>query len=220
MEHGDRTPPNVGTRTAQGGEPAQERELRAQGRRTMRRLLDAGREVFAERGFHATRVDDVVARAETSHGTFYLYFSNKDDLLRALVRDCEQAVLEVADRVPPFEASRGGLSRLREWIGAFDEMYRSYGPVFRVWIESQPTETEFAQRAADVMRQLKEAFEARIRGCSACAGLDPSTSALAFVAMVERFAYLSPTMSEPGEREHGLDTLARLIHRGLFGRVD
>jgi AcrR family transcriptional regulator len=32
-------------------------------------------------------VDDVVRRAQTSHGTFYLYFSNKEDLFKALLRD-------------------------------------------------------------------------------------------------------------------------------------
>ena len=59
-----------------GGAPAQERELRAQGRKTMRKLLDAGMTVFERRGYHAARVDDIVKVARTSHGTFYLYFAN------------------------------------------------------------------------------------------------------------------------------------------------
>jgi hypothetical protein len=52
------------------GTPAQGRELRARGKRTMRKLLDAGVEIFAQRGFHAARVDDIVKLAKTSHGTF------------------------------------------------------------------------------------------------------------------------------------------------------
>src|SRR5262249_19554589 len=70
-----------------GGRPAQDRELRAQGRQTVRRLLEAGLAEFDERGFQAVRVDDIVRRARTSHGTFYLYFSNKDDFFKALLRD-------------------------------------------------------------------------------------------------------------------------------------
>ena len=70
-----------------GGTPAQDRELRAQGRETVRKLLEAGLIEFEERGFSGVRVDDVVRRAGISHGTFYLYFANKDDLFRALLRD-------------------------------------------------------------------------------------------------------------------------------------
>src|SRR5690349_21936859 len=73
--------------SARGGVPAQERELRAQGRKTMRKLLEAGIKVFGRRGYHAARVDDIVKEARTSHGTFYLYFSNKEDLFRALLHD-------------------------------------------------------------------------------------------------------------------------------------
>ena len=70
--------------------------MRAQGRKTMRRLLDAGMRVFADRGFHAARVDDIVRAARTSHGTFYLYFTNKEDLLRALANESAP----IADHVP------------------------------------------------------------------------------------------------------------------------
>ena len=75
---------------------AQGRELRAQGRKTMAKLLDAGMRVFAERGFHAARVDDVVRAARASHGTFYLYFSSKEDLLRSLAVQCSEQMEALA----------------------------------------------------------------------------------------------------------------------------
>src|SRR5881396_1218019 len=84
------------TRTATGGAPAQERELRAQGRKTMRKLLDAGMTVFERRGYHAARVDDIVKVARTSHGTFYLYFANKADLFRALLGDVATELSELS----------------------------------------------------------------------------------------------------------------------------
>ncbi len=49
----------------------------------MKRLLDAGMHVFAERGYHAARVDDIVRAARTSHGTVSLYFANKEALCTA-----------------------------------------------------------------------------------------------------------------------------------------
>ena len=63
----------------------------------MRKLSDAGLRVFAERGYHAARVDDIVRAARTSHGTFYLYFANKEDLLRALAVECADSLFELAD---------------------------------------------------------------------------------------------------------------------------
>src|SRR6185503_19557856 len=79
--------PAMSRAAPRAGAPTRGRELRARGQRTQARLLEAGARVFAERGYHAARVDDVVKAARTSHGTFYLYFSNKEDLFRALAID-------------------------------------------------------------------------------------------------------------------------------------
>ena len=92
------------------GEPASKRALRSQGRKTMRKLLDAAMVVFARRGYHAARVDDIVKVARTSHGTFYLYFSNKEDLLRALVAEAGEVVAALDDALGPGRARRGGMA--------------------------------------------------------------------------------------------------------------
>ena len=49
-------------------------------------ILDAALACFAERGFAATRLDDVAARAGITKGTLYLYFPSKEDLFKAVVR--------------------------------------------------------------------------------------------------------------------------------------
>ena len=50
-------------------------------------LLDAALEVFVERGYSATRLDDVARRAGVTKGAMYLYFENKEALFKAMVRD-------------------------------------------------------------------------------------------------------------------------------------
>ena len=50
-------------------------------------LLAAALELFVERGYAATRLDDIASRAGVSKGTLYLYFSNKHELFEALVRE-------------------------------------------------------------------------------------------------------------------------------------
>ena len=50
-------------------------------------LLAAALDLFVERGFAATRLDDVARAAGVSKGTLYLYFSSKEDLFKAVVRE-------------------------------------------------------------------------------------------------------------------------------------
>lgn len=57
-------------------------------------VLDAALELFVEKGFAATRVEDVARRAGLSKGTIYLYFPSKDALLEGLVR---RAIVPIAD---------------------------------------------------------------------------------------------------------------------------
>src|ERR1700760_2412102 len=53
-------------------------------------IVAAALATFADRGYAATKLEDVAAAAGISKGTIYLYFSTKEDLFRAVVR---QAVL-------------------------------------------------------------------------------------------------------------------------------
>jgi AcrR family transcriptional regulator len=49
-------------------------------------LLASALELFVERGFAATRLEDIAARAGVSKATLYLYYENKEELLKAVVR--------------------------------------------------------------------------------------------------------------------------------------
>ena len=49
-------------------------------------LLDAALSIFVEKGFAATRVEEVAARAGVSKGTLFLYFPSKEELFKAVVR--------------------------------------------------------------------------------------------------------------------------------------
>ena len=52
-----------------------------------REICAAALEVFADRGFAAAKLDEIARRAGVSKGTLYLYFKDKADLFRAVVRD-------------------------------------------------------------------------------------------------------------------------------------
>jgi AcrR family transcriptional regulator len=61
-------------------------------------LLAAALDLFVERGFAATRLDDVAAKAGVSKGTLYLYFTNKEDLFKAVIREHLLPVLSEAEQ--------------------------------------------------------------------------------------------------------------------------
>jgi AcrR family transcriptional regulator len=54
---------------------------------TRRSILDAAARLIAERGYRAMTVNEIVARAGLSKGTFYWYFSSKDDVLFAVLEE-------------------------------------------------------------------------------------------------------------------------------------
>lgn len=64
---------------------------------TRERLLDAAIKVIGEKGFEASSVEDFVAAADVSRGTFYNYFPTMEDLLRAVRRKLTDALMAVLD---------------------------------------------------------------------------------------------------------------------------
>jgi AcrR family transcriptional regulator len=73
-------------------------------------LLDAALDLFVERGYAATRLDDVAARAGVSKGTLYLYFANKEELFKAVIREnMVPALGEVEQAFDRYEGSTAEL---------------------------------------------------------------------------------------------------------------
>jgi AcrR family transcriptional regulator len=60
-----------------------------------REICTAALDVFAQKGFAAARLDEIARRAGVSKGTLYLYFKDKEDLFRAVVRDTVAPNIEV-----------------------------------------------------------------------------------------------------------------------------
>jgi len=61
------------------------RRIAADAAERRRQILDAARDVFARRGYHAATIDDIVAATGVARGTFYLYFDDKRAVFEALI---------------------------------------------------------------------------------------------------------------------------------------
>ena len=62
-------------------------------------ILQRARDVFARRGYHAAKIDDIVAAAGVARGTFYLYFHDKRSIFEELVSRFFQAIAMAVTRI-------------------------------------------------------------------------------------------------------------------------
>lgn len=93
-------------------ERAEDPQARRERRKEARpgELLDAALDLFVEKGFAATRSEEVAARAGVSKGTLFLYFPSKEELFKAVVR--ENISGRFSEWVAEFEAFEGSTAEM------------------------------------------------------------------------------------------------------------
>ena len=164
----------------------------ARGARTREALVLAAREVFERDGFLEARITDITAHAGVAAGSFYTYFTSKEDAFAAVMAEVEEEMLhprmrEIADRDDPVKvieaANRAYLSSYRrnarlmglmEQVAQIDERFHQ--------LRLERTRA-FTRRNAQALRRLQR------RGL-ADPTLDPMLAAEALSVMVSRMAYL------------------------------
>jgi AcrR family transcriptional regulator len=113
-------------------------------------LLNAALELFVEKGFSATRSDEVASRAGVSKGTLYLYFPSKEELFKAVVRTNISALIaegqQIADQ---FEGPSAQLLRLlmQTWWQRVGDTHA--GGIFKIIISEVRNFPELAQFYTD-----------------------------------------------------------------------
>jgi AcrR family transcriptional regulator len=191
------------------------RVLRARGQATRARLLEAGASVLARKGFHAARVDDVVAAAHSSHGTFYLYFASKEDLFDQLVAQVAIDLATLVEELPILTNTEKGRGALRVWLDQFADFYERSGPVIRSWTEAELFGDSIGRHGEDVLGAMTAAMTRNLR-LPRRAKLDPTVTGLALMMMIERLNYYATTRQVVASRDELLDTLTDVITSALF----
>jgi AcrR family transcriptional regulator len=174
--------------------PSQTRRapVSARGARTRRTLVEAARRVFERDGFLDARITDITAEAGVAAGTFYTYFTGKEDAFAAVMEDVNEEMLhprlrEIADRDDPVAvidaANRAYLVAYRRnaKLMALMEQVAQIDPDFRALRLRRAR--AFGERNAQAISRLQQ------RGLADRA-LDPRLAADALSGMVSRMAYL------------------------------
>ena len=123
------------------------------GNRALTALLASGRDVFITRGYHNTRVDDLVAAAGISHGAFYRYFRNKEELARTLtaraLRSIGTTLLQIPDVVVGAESAVKGT--LRRWLRRYHAAQASEAAMMRVWVDAALQDPAIRAESAPIL---------------------------------------------------------------------
>ncbi|MFG2883238.1 TetR/AcrR family transcriptional regulator [Streptomyces sp. NPDC048297] len=181
------------------------------GERTRNALVAGAREVFERDGYLDARITDISQAAGVASGSFYTYFTNKEEIFAAVVAQVQEEMLH------PHLRERTGITDARELIDASNREYlRSYKRNARLMaLFEQVAQVDerfrdlriqrgnaFAQRNARLIRQLQDSGQAD-------PGLDPLVTAHALSMMVSRMAYFVFVL----EQRIGFERLVTSLNR-------
>jgi AcrR family transcriptional regulator len=127
--------------TTAGGERSGRREQNKAENRAA--LLKAARSVFAEMGYGAAGVRDIVRRTDLASGTFYNYFKDKSEIFEAVVREMS---VELQRR------HRQGRAKAR----TAEEFFRSHISVYLNFVATDPEILAFGRNNVTPIRMLIE----------------------------------------------------------------
>ncbi len=134
-------------------------------------------------------MDDVVKAAKTSHGTFYLYFANKEDLFKALTRDALHDMDVIAREFPRVTPDDVGRAALRHWVQRFFDTYATHATVIRILSQADVIGEDFFSEGLQLLFGISEAIAQGMTGQAPQAEHSELT-ALACLMMLERVNYL------------------------------
>jgi AcrR family transcriptional regulator len=150
------------------------------GMHTREQIVARAGALFVQHGYHGTSIDAIAKAVGGSRATIYQYFESKDDIFRELVRQCEPAVLEHADRLKRLGPDAAGVRSLHRWLTEWAQLYDKYAMVFLEFpgvgaIEGLP-QTE----AGVVSGQYAELITGTLRDAG-IRGIEPADAAAALL---------------------------------------
>jgi AcrR family transcriptional regulator len=182
-------------------------KLNAAGRRTLQALMEAGRDVFVARGYHGTRVDDIVAAAGVSHGAFYRYFQSKDQFAQILAVRAMRTVSTALAEIPPPQDGSVGTTALRRWLRRYNATQAGEAAMTRVWVDAALGDPSLRADSAAALdwgrRRLARFLRPRDFG-------DIETEAVVMLTLLAAFGAWERSTAT-------IDAAAHIIERGLLG---
>jgi AcrR family transcriptional regulator len=139
---------------------------------TRARILDAALSTFSRKGYHDTRLDDIVDESETSKGAIYFHFANKERLFLALVDQfadlLERRVLEA------IEGQAQGMARVQIALETVLETFGRYRrPAKILLVQAVGLGNVFENKRAEVNDRFARLIETYLKEAVELGDIDP-----------------------------------------------
>lgn len=179
---------------------------------TRDRILEAAVKVFASKGYHDTKVDDIVKDSQTSKGAFYFYFPSKQDIFLALV-DTFADLLESRLR-ERLSAESSGLARVEVALRVCLETFGQYRSLAKIaLVQATGLGAAFEQKRQSVNQRfieiVRENLDAAVADGSIPA-LDTEVAACAWVGALNEIVLRWVFTGQP-DPKRALPALRRLL---------
>jgi len=177
-------------------------------------LIEVGRSTFAERGYEATTVEEIAARAKVSKPILYHHFGGKEGLYAVVVdREVEYILTHIADAV----SSGSARARLEKATLVYLTYVQEHPEGFAVLLRDAPSLTSSGEMPAlmyDLADRIGEVFTEQFRK----AGYDSKAAPIYAHALVGMVAFVGPWWTE-AKKQLSVETtashLAALAWMGL-----
>ena len=185
--------------------------------RTEAELKAAARRLFAERGYARTKVTDITTEAGRSAGSFYRHFTDKEDLLRALARDFEQALHQHVVEQMGHDHQLETEDEVRSHVQAYWSTYRTHLPEMVAILQASMTDEDFTALHREIRRREIDSWARHIKDApTADRGPDAFALALAIVSMLEFTCYVQLGGGSGLEDDQVIEAITRILARGVL----
>jgi AcrR family transcriptional regulator len=206
--------------------PADGALLTARGVRSRAALLAAARRLFESKGYAKTKIADITQEAGRALGTFYTYFSNKEEVLEQLAEDFKA---EIDARVTKLDLSGGEpYEVIRELCAVYWHSCRDHSAELAAIFQASMLDERFAERWRDIRADARRNIAAGIRAVGKAGRVqnpEPDATASALGSMMDYFCYV--WLIEGGEAgqspltdEVAIDAMARVMYRTVFAEPE
>ncbi len=128
---------------------------------TRTRILEAAVRVFAEKGYHETRMDDIVSASHTSKGSLYFHFPNKQEIFFGLI-ETFTGLLE-ARLTESLAAEQHGLEQIEAALTASLRLFSQYRPLAKiVLVQAVGLGAAFEERRRAINDRFTTLIQARL----------------------------------------------------------